>query len=181
MTGGLVLGPAEFYEAIHQFERSAFRLELQRQYLEPVEAEIFAAFMRGESVDPTGVYQGWYDQVADHTRNGRTVERVRVQEEPPTPYQRFERYLDRWNVAAGEKIRYLSRDLAHQVGLLPAVGSDDWWLLDSSKLIVMRFDGTGHRIHNELVTTPEVVQKACTWRDLAVHHSALADGQGAPV
>jgi hypothetical protein len=36
---------------------------------------------------------------------------------------------------------------------------------------VMRFDGTGHRIANELITDPETVLQACMWRDLAVHHS----------
>jgi len=39
---------------------------------------------------------------------------------------------------------------------------------------VMRFDGAGHRIANELTTDPETVLQACKWRDLAVHHSVQA-------
>jgi hypothetical protein len=179
MTAGRPLTREEFAEEIHRFRRTAFRLELQPQYLEPEETDMFAAFRRGEHVDPTEVYQGWYDTVADHVAHGRRVERVRVQRHPPTDYQRFERHLDRWNLAAGEKISYMTRDRAHQVGLLPAAGIDDWWLLDGVRLIVMKFDDEGHRIYNELVTAPEVVTQACAWRDLAVHHSAPAT-QGAP-
>ena len=41
--------------------------------------------------------------------------------------------------------------------MLPAAGVEDWWLLDSARLIVMRFDREGHRIENELVTDPVTV------------------------
>lgn len=173
------LTPAEFGEVLHDFKHTAFRLELQDQYLEDVEADLFAAFLRGEPYPPTEIYQDWYDQIADHVAKGRRVERVRVQQDPPTDYQRFERWLDRWNLAAGETMRYLTRQRAHEIGLLPAAGNTDWWLLDAQRLIVMHFDGEGHRIHNELVTDPAKVTQACTWRDLAVHHSVLAKPQGA--
>ena len=71
-------------------------------------------------------------------------------------------------------MRYLTRDRAHEIGLLPAAGDQDWWLLDSAQLIVMRFDREGHRIENKLVTDPATVLQACKWRDLAVHHSVQA-------
>ncbi|WP_068922230.1 DUF6879 family protein [Planobispora rosea] len=180
MSHGRTLTAAEFGQEIQRFEHTAFRLELQAQYLEPEEEGIFSAFLRGETPDAVPVYQAWYDQVAEHVRAGRRIERVRVQQDPPTPYQRFERYLDRWNVPAGEVMRYLNWQRAHDIGLLPAAGDTDWWLLDSERLVVMHFDDEGHRIHNELVTDPEVVAQACTWRDLAVHHSVLAS-QDAPV
>jgi hypothetical protein len=102
------------------------------------------------------------------------MERVRVQEDPPTGYQRFERWLDQWNIPAGETMRYMTRQRAHEVGLLPAAGHDDWWLLDSDRLIVMRFAPGGRRVANELVTDPETVLQACKWRDLAVHHATQA-------
>jgi hypothetical protein len=181
MTPGRPLTSEEFGEEIHRFERDAFRLELQDQYLEDEETNLFAAWRRGDPLPPTGIYQAWYDRIADHVQAGRRVERVRVQQEPPTPYQQFERWLDHWNTQAGETMRYLTRQQAHDIGLLPSAGNTDWWLLDSSKLIVMHFDEQGHRIHNELVTDPQVVTQACTWRDLAVHHSVLAQGRGAPV
>lgn len=173
-----LLGPEEFEQQLRGFEHSAFRLELQAGYREPVEEPLLASFLAGEHVDPEPVYRGWYELIAEHVRHGRTVERVRVHQDPPTDYQRFERYLDAWNIEAGEVMRYLTWERAHEVGLLPAAGDEDWWLLDESRLIVMRFDDQGNRVENELVTDPESVRQACAWRDLAVHHSAL---QGAPV
>ena len=116
----------------------------------------------------------WYIQVAAQTRVGKTVERVRVQQDPPTGYQRFERWLDQWNLRAGETMGYLTHAQAHAVGLLPAVGQVDWWLLDSSRLLLMHFDETGHRVGNELSTDPAAVAQACAWRDLVIRCSVPA-------
>lgn len=176
MTQGRRLGDNEVIEAILDFEHTAFRLELQAAYAEPEEDALFAAFLRGEAESPIVITElrEWYARVADHISKGRRVERVRVQEDPPTDYQRFERWLDRWNISAGEVMRYMTVRRAHDVDLLPAAAGADWWLLDSSRLIVMRFDSTGRRVRNEIVTDPTEVIKACKWRDLAVHHSIRA-------
>jgi len=171
-----LLTDAQFLDTVLGFEHTAFRLELQRSYAEPHEAPQFAAFLRGEPQpgpnDPDLRY--WYERIAEHVGQGGRIERVRVQEDPPTDYQRFERWLDQWNIPAGEIMRYMTRRRAHEVGLLPAAGDTDWWLVDSARLIVMQFDSAGHRIANELVTDPETVLQACKWRDLAVHHSVQA-------
>lgn len=171
-----LLAETEFLDAILSYEHTAFRLELQRSYAEPHEAPQLAAFLRGDPQpgpdDPD--LRDWYERVAEHTRAGARMERVRVQEDPPTGYQRFERWLDQWNIPAGEVIRYMTIPRAYEVGLLPDAGYDDWWLLDSARLIVMRFDTAGHRIANELITDPVTVLQACKWRDLAVHHSTQA-------
>lgn len=173
MNEGQPLTGAEFSEALATFEHTAFRLELQPAYSEPCEAPLLAAFLDGHPFPPAEVpeLRDWYTQVAGQTREGKRVERVRVQEDPPTSYQRFERWLDRWNLEAGEIMRYMTRQRAHETGLLPNAGTTDWWLLDSSRLIVMWFDEEGHRIQNILTTDPTDVIKACRWRDLAVHHS----------
>jgi len=60
----------------------------------------------------------------------------------------------------------MSRSEAVAIGLLPAAGQSD-------------FDDQGNRLGDELVTDPEVVVRTCAWRDLAVHHSALENAQGA--
>jgi hypothetical protein len=168
------LTEAEFNAALAAFKHTAFRLELQPAYREPAEQDTVAKFLAGEPERPTEVasLRAWFDQVAEQTKLGKRVERVRVHDAPPTDYQRWERWIDSWNIAAGEIIRYVIRARAHEIGLLPAAGDRDWWLLDSNRLIVMEFDEVGHRIHNELVTDPAVVVQACAWRDLAVHYSA---------
>lgn len=176
MSSRRLLTEEEFGQALRSFEHTAFRLELQDAYTEPCEAELFSAFVAGDPFPATNVPQlrDWYANVAARVREGKRVERVRVQQEPPTAYQRFERWLDQWNLRSGEIMRYLTRERANGVGLLPAAGDCDWWLLDSGRLITMRFDCEGHRIENELVTEPGIVLQACKWRDLAVHHSVQA-------
>jgi hypothetical protein len=170
----------EFGEALARFGHTAFRLELQDAYAEPCEAGLLAAFLRGERVDPDSVRElhAWYAQVQKQVTEGKRVERVRVQSDPPTDYQRFERMLDRWSLGAGEIMHYLTRGRAHEIGLLPAAGDEDWWLFDSSWLIVMRFDDGHRRVQNEVVTDPAAVIQACRWRDLALHHATTATFPG---
>jgi hypothetical protein len=109
---------------------------------------------------------------------GRTVGRVRVHQDPPTDYQRWERWLGQWNAAAGESIRYLTRGQAHEIGLLPDAGDEDWWLYDDTRLLVMRFAGS-RRVQNEVITDRAIVRRACKWRDLSVRHSDLDDHETA--
>lgn len=169
------LTDAEFGEQVLAIERSAFRLELQRQYLEPVEAETLAKFTAGAPQDPTelGFMRVWFDRIRRLSSEGKRIERVRVHDEPPTTYQRWERWIGAWNIAAGERMHYLTRTRAHEVGLLPAAGATDWWLLDGNRLIVMHFDDSGRRTNTELTTDPTAVQQACAWWDLAVRHGVL--------
>jgi hypothetical protein len=175
------LSDAEFNDALHSFDRTAFRLELQDSYLVAEEADLFAAFLRGSPPPATTVPElaEWYRRIAEHIRQGRCVERVRVQQDPPTPYQQFERWLDRWNIEAGETMQYLTRQRAHEIGLLPAAGRIDWWLLDDERLILIQFDEIGRPIQNEMTTDPATVTLVREWRDLAVRHSVRANARGA--
>ncbi len=170
MTG---LTDSEFGAALAGIAHTAFRLELQRVYVEPSEAEVMRRWRAGDRhghLDSPDL-QAWWAMLRDHTSQGKTVTRVRVQEEPPTWYQEWERWIGQWNTAAGEHTRYMTRAKAYEVELLPAAGNKDWWLLDSARLIVMSFDDEGHRVATDLVTDPTIVAQACAWRDLAVHHS----------
>jgi hypothetical protein len=164
----------EFAAALRDFEHTAFRLETQPTYFAPEEQDFLARLRAGESPSPTDVpaLRAWFEQVAEQTRQGKRVERVRVQDEPPTEYQRWERWCDPWNVRAGETMRYMTRRRAHDVGLLPAAGPCDWWLLDSRVLVVMTFDPEGRLTRTELATESSAVTQAAAWRDLAVRHSA---------
>ena len=180
MTQRHLLSDAEFWENLHDFQHSAFRLELQLDYREPGETDLADAWLSGEEVDPEtdpGLAE-WFRSVRTHVTAGRTVERVRVHEDPPTDYQRWERWLGRWNTAAGETLRYLTRARAYDIGLLPAAGEEDWWLYDDARLLVMRF-AEGRRVENEIITDHETVHQACEWRDLAVRHGVLDNSHDA--
>lgn len=171
MTSGIT--DNEFGLLLRTFDRTAFRLELQPAYLEADEQATVARFAAGQPQPPTEVpyLRAWFDQVRALAGEGKTIERVRVHDDPPTTYQQWERWIGRWNVDAGETMRYLTRDQAHKIGLLPAAGVTDWWLLDETRLIVMTFDDQGHRIDTRIQTNPDTITQACAWRDLAVRHS----------
>lgn len=164
----------EFGNLFGQFEHTAFRLELQAEYREPEEAGSVREFLTTSNptpLDQQDWYVEWLDLIRDLTRDGKRVERVRVQHEPPTGYQRWERWSGRWNILAGETMRYMPRSRAHEVGLLPKAGNVDWWLLDSKMLVNMYFDEHGNRLRTELTEVPSEVVRACALRDLAVHYA----------
>lgn len=177
MTEGILLTDSEFRRAVLDIMASAFRAERQPSYLEEPEEELRRAFLRGDAEPPGDIpfFQDWYDQVQEHVRAGRRIGRVRIHSNPPTEYQRYERWLGIWNERAGEQILYLTRERAEGLGLLDDAQTD-WWLLDagedSQRVIVMTFDDQGRRISNEMVTDPVTVQEATAWRDLAVKHAA---------
>lgn len=170
----------EWAELLKEFEHSAFRLEQQPSYMVDVETGTVARFLAGDPQDPREIphLDSWFDQIARLTAEGRKVGRVRIVEDPPTGYQRWEQWLGRWNAEAGETIRYLTRQCALEVGVLPAAGSDDWWLLDDERLIVMHFDKDGRLGQTELVADPDRVTSAQSVRDLAIRHSAKTPSQG---
>ncbi|WP_298800393.1 DUF6879 family protein [uncultured Pseudonocardia sp.] len=169
----------EFAAALATFRVSAFRLEVQPVYIEPVEQELLSRFTAGEFATPDEVPEiaFWFDQVAALTAAGRSITRVRVQTEPPTLYQQFEQWADPWNVAAGEHIRYMSESTARRVGLFPATEGQDWWLLDDRVVIQFAHDSDGRRLKYHRTTDREQIARAAEWRDLAILHSAPATGR----
>jgi hypothetical protein len=172
------LSDDEFYTQLAGAQRSAYRVELQPSYYEPAEQATVDRFLAGDPQPPTEVASlvAWYALVSGLTGRGAAVARVRVQEDPPNPYQQWERYITPWNVAAGEDMRYLTHARAHEIGLLPAAGQHDWWLLDGARLIVMEFDSSGRRVRTELVTDRDRVEQAAAWWQLAYANSAPMAG-----
>lgn len=174
---GRFLTNAEWTEELWNYERTAFRLELQPAYSVGEEADV-ERFAAGDRTPPNWDY--WCGRVAAARLAGKRIERVRVFEDPPTIYQEWLRWASRLTAEAGEDIRYMTRRQAFEVGLLPSAGGlDDWWLFDSSRLMVMRFDEVGHLLTSEIVDDPERVAEACTWWDLAFRHSIPDTRRGA--
>lgn len=177
------ISSSEFAEALRDVARSAFRLELQPDYIEDYEQDLVNRFLSGEFCAPTEVPElaEWFNQVAEQVREGKKIDRVRVQETPPTPYQQLERWCDPWNVGAGESIGYITRPKAHEVGLLPTAGQyGDWWLIDSHALIVFTHDADGRRSQYRCTTDPAIVSQAAMWRDLAIQHSEPSEARKSP-
>ncbi|GAB3158299.1 hypothetical protein GCM10027059_02770 [Myceligenerans halotolerans] len=133
------------------------------------EADHLAAFLAGDEQPPTQVpsLAAWFDQIRDLTGRGRRFERVRIHQDPPTDYQRWVRWVGKWNEDTGEVMHYITPEQARAADLLPAVGPDDWWLLDDVRLLRMTYPTPGVAT-NYLVTDPAEIDKARTWWRLAL-------------
>jgi hypothetical protein len=176
---GRLLTADEYADLIRNFQHTAFRLEIQPTYHVPEEQELLAQFQAGHPTPLNRVagIKDWFVQVRAQVAQGKRLERVRVHDEPLTEYQRLEQWAERWNIEAGETIWHLTRRRAHETGLLPAAGPNDWWLLDSHKLIIMTFGSDNRLIRRELETDPAAVVQAAMWRDLAIHHSVPSEAR----
>jgi hypothetical protein len=159
----------EFSEALRSFKRSAFRVEAQPAYALSDERADFDRFLAGSPTPPPEMawYRPWVDQVAQWTRDGKTVSRVRVLAEPPTDYQRWLLWGAPWFASIGEDIRYMNHSTAHRIEL----PLQDWWLLDDERVIVMHFTAEGEVSGKELFTDRESVARYRTLQDLAIENS----------
>jgi hypothetical protein len=160
----------DFNALFDRFEHEAFRLETLPVYVVEQEQEPFAAFLDGRARPLTEVpyLAQWFDAIRSATSAGRRISRVRILDDPPTDYQRFEIWAGQFNTESGEVLRYLQRHRAEDAGI--PLGTD-WWLFDSRRLAIMNFDPHGRPLGGEIVTDKCVIDQHCAWRDLAVRHA----------
>ncbi len=170
---GTPVSEAEFGEMLRTFRYSAWRLETRDHYALDYEQADYDAFRDGAPTPPplVGWWRPWLEQIASQAAQGQTIGRVRVLAEPPSDYQLWEMWAAPWHARAGEQIGYLTRSQASAIGL-PV--SQDWWLLDEERLILMGFDEAGSITGKMLITDPVLVAKHAEWRDLAVRYATPA-------
>ena len=113
--------------------------------------------------------QDWLRMVQEAAAERRQFARVRVVDLPMSDWNRYSYTLARHNIAAGEGIRYLARTDA------PDLPDYDYWLFDSSRLVVMRFDESDRFIGGELVEDSAEIVRANYWRDAAWHKATRRD------
>lgn len=82
-----------------------------------------------------------------------------------TDYSRFGLWCAEHLNAAGEDIRYLTRD---QASGLP---EHDFWLFDDAKLALMHYDEEDRFLGAEMVENPATVAEHRAWRDTAWHRA----------
>lgn len=150
------LDEEQLWSWFEEFEDTAYRLELRDRYAVDEEREPVRRFLAGEPADDSW-FMDFFEAVRRWRAAGKRVERVRVVTEPLGDYARFLLDLARLNTAAGEDIRYLPREVA--TGLeLP---DHDYWVFDSARVAVLRFDAGDRLVGVEAVTAPEVVAEHC--------------------
>ncbi|MFF0698575.1 DUF6879 family protein [Streptomyces tendae] len=136
----------KFSELIAETKRSAVHLELRDTYFSNPR---FEAWRRGDRVDWADRASWWGSfekTIADAVGRGVEVRRTRVVSEPVTDYIRWEHYVTRANVEAGEQVRWLPRRQTTDL-LLPG---NDFWLFDDRLARVHHFSGDGKVIEDEL-------------------------------
>ena|SRR5664279_14947 len=172
MTGQLI-SAEELRELFETFTSTAFRMEALPQVALAYEAEVLSQFLDGTlTATPTEIdwWRPWLQRVETLSATGRLLQRVRLIDNPLTDYQRFTMWGGTWNERAGEVIRYLPR---HTATGLNIPTDHDWWLFDSTVLVLMLFDETGALAGRELVTDRRVAAHLA-WRDLALQHGEMA-------
>jgi hypothetical protein len=135
---------------LKHFQRSAFRLETLPAYSMPQEADMLAAFCRGQEVKLPEDHP-WPQLVRGATQTGRTMQRVRVVSHPLTDYLRFELSLFPRSVEAGEDVRVAVLDDHPEL----QVCEHDFWSFDDQVVVVLEYDNTGRflgtRIEQDLI------------------------------
>lgn len=163
---GSVLSAEEFGELFHKVRHSARHLENRDCYDMPEEREPFRRYLAGQlsDVDERLERIGWQRVVRRLVEAGGRFDRVRVVPEHLTDYLRFELFGCRLNVEFGEDVRYLARERASQLEL----PDHDYWVLDRSTLVLMRFTADDRPLAHELVSDPELVARHEQWMDVAM-------------
>ncbi|SRR6266498_662670 len=151
----------DFFDLFRTFEHTAFRLEVRESYYEKEQP---AQFLAGERVD-LSYMESWLALNVSLRVAGKRMERVRVVSQPFSDYTRYGLWLCQYNTQAGEDIRYLDR--------VDAAGlpDHDYWLLDSSRLYIVRFTDTDELLGAEPVDDQATIIQHGFWRDAAWRHA----------
>jgi hypothetical protein len=159
-----------FEELFRDCRESAVHLEMRDAYMKSDPA--YRDWIAGVDFDPAERWADWLALVSEATGRGVKVRRARIVSEPVSQYIRFEHEVtDGLNIAAGEEVRWLPRRKATGI----ALPGNDFWLFDSSLLLVNHFDGEGEWLEPSISTDPHEV-KLCAdafesvW-ELGVPHS----------
>ncbi|GAA0944911.1 DUF6879 family protein [Nonomuraea longicatena] len=153
----------EFLDLFDSFAGSAYRQEARDRYNSPDEHSAVESFRRGQPDTRYLHTRPWLESVRDKTGQGKVFQRVRIVTVPLKDYSRYALWSVQGNLAAGEDIRYLSRDQAVELGL----PEHDSWLFDSARVAFLHFDHDDSLLGAELVTDPDVVARHRAWRDIA--------------
>lgn len=154
----------DFDALFDSYDHTAFRLETRESYLGVAyEPKPYRRFIAGEPDDGEWM-EPWLKGVRARTALGKTMHRVRVVNRPPSDYTRFSlTTCQRWNIPAGEDIRYLDRSDAD------GLPKHDFWLFDSRHLYLMHYDEQDAPLGAELIEDTAAIVEHNYFRDLAWH------------
>jgi hypothetical protein len=166
-----LLTEAELGTMLSNFVASARRFEIRDRYNSDVGREAFRRFLAREP-DDYAWHHPWLEKLRQDHAAGKHWQRVRIVSTPLSDYSHYGIVVGRLNVAAGEVIRYLTRDEAAELGLDPY----DAWLLDDYQLLRMHFNDADDTFRGaQPVTDREVVDRHRRWWPVAWRHAQPLD------
>lgn len=134
----------------------------------------------GLRTDDFAWHQPWLDLVREATAAGRSISRVRVVSVPHVDYTRWGLVVAEHNIAAGEDIRWLPRQLVDPADL----SSDDFWLFDDDRVVFTVFEPSGRFAGGAATIDPQIVGYCREVRDLvwsqAIPHAQYLAGVDRP-
>jgi hypothetical protein len=139
----------QWAELLGGCRRSAWHLETRDWYGVDDEKQRFARFLATGRRDHAAEFPGrrpWLDLMRATTSAGVQVRRARVVCEPLSDYMRFSHAGTQPNIDAGEQVRWLPRRRASRI----ALPGNDFWLLDSERVLFNYFTGDGRSAGHEL-------------------------------
>ncbi|MFG2111336.1 DUF6879 family protein [Streptomyces sp. NPDC048718] len=130
-----------FADLLERTQTSAVHLEMRDSYGVAGEADIFAAFRRGEWDEEAqrAERRNWLEMVSSAASRGVVIRRARIVSEPVTDYIRYEHAGTRMNIDAGESVRWLPRRRAFDI----ALPGTDFWLFDGRLVQLHNWTGDG--------------------------------------
>ena len=156
--------PAAIDELFRTFRSSAWRLEVRTSYGAD---QPFEDFQAGR-IPELAWFTPWLDLMREQIQaSGKRVERVRVIDQPPSDYLRWEYWLNRYNAEVGEDIRYLPREVAVSLHL-PAY---DFWIFDDSRVAFMEFDAADAFLGPVIVADEAVTRQHQHYQAVAWKHA----------
>lgn len=125
--------------------KSAVHLEMRDTYYGNPRFEAWQNGARIDWSDRASWWRPFHQDIADAVSRGVVVRRARVVSEPVTEYIRWEHYVTRGNVEAGEQVRWLPRRRTADL-LMPGC---DFWIFDEQVIRVHDFAGNGDFLGEE--------------------------------
>lgn len=156
----------EFDDLFRQYRHTAWRLETRTFYGVLHENEPFQRWLVGDDSDIEW-FKPWLKMMRAELATGKRMERVRLIDDPPSDYLRWELWGTPYNLGVGEDIRYLPR--THPI--VAELPEHDFWVFDSRMVARLEFDEQGSVLGASLSEDPVQVLAALQARDAAWHHA----------
>jgi hypothetical protein len=156
--------PEQFDACFDLFERTAYKLETRRRTVAPGEADRIRAFEQGLPRPVRSVRtEPWLARIAVTTATqGKLWQRVRVLDDPLTPYQAYGIPGLVESQAAGEDVHIAKRSR------VPDLARDFWWFDEGlpGEFALLLYYGPDDRYTGAEVSTDPVVLEMCAteWR-----------------